>query len=147
MKTNPSPVRMITMLGVAVSVLIRLKNVSEGPVERLPRESRSGIIGVYTSIVLMSKITLPEHILVCCFPALFSVFLILLGRLLSTTLCQRMSHLMISRKTSFRQLRKPCFAPQRFLFLVFLRPIECAASNDSAQLSRPSFSLSNILCH
>ena len=65
------------MLGVAVSVLIRLKNVSEGPIERLPRESRSGIIGVYMSVILMSKVPLQGHTLVCHFLVLYSVFLIL----------------------------------------------------------------------
>lgn len=55
------------MLGVAVGVLIHLKSVSESAVERLPRESKTGVIGFYMSVVLMSKISLSETILVCHF--------------------------------------------------------------------------------
>lgn len=93
------------MLGVAVSVLIRLKTVAESPFERLPRESKSGIIGVYTSVVLMSKVSIPEHVLVGRLPALFVYslfFYFLFRRRLSTTLFRRMSLSMIWRKTSFR---------------------------------------------
>ena len=69
---------MITMLGVAVSVLIRLKNVPEDPVGRLPRESKSRIMGVYLNVILMSRLPLQEHTLVCCFPLSSVCFLLFL---------------------------------------------------------------------
>ncbi|KAF9479098.1 ARM repeat-containing protein [Pholiota conissans] len=62
-KTHPSPSRMVELLGVAVSVLIRLKHVPEEPVERLPQELKDGIIALYTTNILMAKSSLPEHTL------------------------------------------------------------------------------------
>jgi len=90
MMTNANPSRMITMLGVAVSVLIRLKNVPEDPVARLPRESQSGIIGVYQNVVLMSRSPLQEHTLVCRFLLSSVCFLLFLedcSRRLCVNIC------------------------------------------------------------
>lgn len=38
LKTNQTPLRLAMLIGVAVSVLIRLKNVTEEPVKRLPQD-------------------------------------------------------------------------------------------------------------
>ena len=64
MKPHATPSKMLTILGVAVSVLIRLKNVPEEPVQRLHQDLKSGIIGLYTSTVVMSKMLIPEQSLV-----------------------------------------------------------------------------------
>ncbi|CAA7260345.1 unnamed protein product [Cyclocybe aegerita] len=63
LKTNSTPLRLVSLIGVAVSVLIRLKNISEDPEKRLPDDLKQGVVGVYTSTVLMAKFPLPEHIL------------------------------------------------------------------------------------
>ena len=55
---------MITLLGVAISVLIRLKNVTEEPSTRLPTELKDGIVAIYTTTILMAKAPLPHHTLV-----------------------------------------------------------------------------------
>ncbi len=55
---------MITMLGTTVSVLIRLKNVPQEPVQPLPRDLKAEIISVYTNNVLMTKTQISEHSLV-----------------------------------------------------------------------------------
>ncbi|KAH9485783.1 eIF-2-alpha kinase activator gcn1 [Psilocybe cubensis] len=60
-KGSQTPTRMVPLLGVAVSVLIRLKNVSVEPVQRLPIESKDRIVELYTSAILMSKTSLPDH--------------------------------------------------------------------------------------
>jgi len=41
-KTNQTPLRMISLLDVAISVLIRLKNVSDEPSHRLPQDLKVG---------------------------------------------------------------------------------------------------------
>jgi len=64
MKLHATPSKMLMLLGVAVSVLIRLKNVPEEPVQRLHQDLKSGIIGLYTSTVVMSKTPIPEQGLV-----------------------------------------------------------------------------------
>ncbi|KDR69874.1 hypothetical protein GALMADRAFT_913484 [Galerina marginata CBS 339.88] len=62
-KTSQTPTRLVMLLGVSISVLIRLKNIPEEPVQRLPKELKNGIIGLYTSTILMAKSSLPEHII------------------------------------------------------------------------------------
>ena len=82
-KAHPTPGRMIELLGVAVSVLIRLKNVQDEPSSRLSQEYKvcvyrgffeldsnavqEGIISFHGSVILMAKSSLPEHTLVRCF--------------------------------------------------------------------------------
>ncbi|KAF8911690.1 armadillo-type protein [Gymnopilus junonius] len=51
-KTNQTPTRLAMLIGVSVSVLIRLKHVTEEP---------DGIIRFYTSTILMAKSSVPEH--------------------------------------------------------------------------------------
>lgn len=46
-KAHPTPGRMIELLGAAVSVLIRLKNVQEEPISRLSKEYK---VCIYRSI-------------------------------------------------------------------------------------------------
>ena len=80
-KTTQTPLRMASLLDVAVSVLIRLKNVSDHPSHRLPQDLKVGtfhgfinhfpssvcqdsILGLYSSTILTTKSSLPEHTLV-----------------------------------------------------------------------------------
>lgn len=63
-KTSQTPTKMVMILGVAVSVLIRLKNVPEEPVQRLPVELKNEIIELYCNTILMAKVSLPEHTIV-----------------------------------------------------------------------------------
>lgn len=61
-KTNPSPTRLVTLIGVCVGVVIHLKNVTEPPSERLQRDLQTGILSLYTSSVIVSKTSIPPHI-------------------------------------------------------------------------------------
>ncbi|KAH6885450.1 translational activator GCN1, partial [Coprinopsis sp. MPI-PUGE-AT-0042] len=61
-KSNPSPTRLVTLIGVCVGVLIHLKNVPEPPDQRLPQDLQTGILSLYTSTVIVSKNTIPPHI-------------------------------------------------------------------------------------
>ncbi len=70
-KAHPTPGRIIELLGVAVSVLIRLKNVQDEPSSRLSQEYKvcvcrrfsrldsntvqEGIISLHGSVILMAK--------------------------------------------------------------------------------------------
>ncbi|TFK45118.1 armadillo-type protein [Crucibulum laeve] len=62
-KTTQTPLRMITLIGTSISVLIRLKNVETEPVARLPKDLKNEITNLYCSTILMSKTAVPEHIL------------------------------------------------------------------------------------
>ncbi|TFK26296.1 translational activator GCN1 [Coprinopsis marcescibilis] len=62
-KTNPTPSRLVSLIGVSVSVLIRLKDVPEPAIERLPGDLKSGIVSLYTNAVVLSKTLVPDHIL------------------------------------------------------------------------------------
>ena len=42
-KSTQTPLRMVSLLDVAIGVLIRLKNVSDEPSHRLPQELKVGI--------------------------------------------------------------------------------------------------------
>lgn len=84
MKSNASqnPIRFFTLVGVAVAVLVRLKHVPTPPNERLPKDLQVSLLvacidhiiltkpfqteiaSIYTSTVVMSKTTVPTHILV-----------------------------------------------------------------------------------
>ncbi|KAF8057458.1 armadillo-type protein [Lyophyllum atratum] len=61
-KSSQAPLRMASLLGVAVSVLVRLKNVDDEPSKRLPQELKDEIIASCASNVLMSKVVVPSHI-------------------------------------------------------------------------------------
>ena len=43
-KTNQTPLRMVSLLDVAISVLIRLKSVSDEPSHRLPPDLKVGTV-------------------------------------------------------------------------------------------------------
>ncbi|KAE9398973.1 ARM repeat-containing protein [Gymnopus androsaceus JB14] len=62
-KNSQTPLRFVQLIGVAVSVLIRLKNVKEEPVERLSSELKAQVLSLYTGSVLMARSTVPEHLL------------------------------------------------------------------------------------
>ncbi|KAK2463021.1 hypothetical protein APHAL10511_004676 [Amanita phalloides] len=61
-KTHATPLQLISLVDVAVSVLIRLKNDSRPPVERLSQELKNGIITIYSNSVFFSRSSLPPHI-------------------------------------------------------------------------------------
>ncbi|KAG5642517.1 hypothetical protein DXG03_002618 [Asterophora parasitica] len=61
-KSSQSPFRMISLLGVAISVLIRLKSVDTPSSARLPEELKSEILASYSSNVLLSKTIVPSYI-------------------------------------------------------------------------------------
>ncbi|KAJ4478479.1 armadillo-type protein [Lentinula aciculospora] len=62
-KDSQTPLRFVQVIGVAVSVLIRLKNMQEGPKERLPSELKSQIVSLYAGSVLMARSPISEYIL------------------------------------------------------------------------------------
>lgn len=62
-KSSQTPLRFIPLLGVAVSVLIRLKNVEAEPASRLSKDLQGEVINLYSSSVLMSKSPVPPHVL------------------------------------------------------------------------------------
>jgi hypothetical protein len=63
-KTNQTPLRMVSLLDVAISVLIRLKNVSDESSHWIPQNLKDGILGLYSSTIIITKGPLPEHALV-----------------------------------------------------------------------------------
>ena len=80
-KSTQTPLRMVSLLDVAISVLIHLKNVSDEPSHRLSQDFKVGIfhalliyfpssvcqnsiLGLYSSTILTTKTLLPEHTLV-----------------------------------------------------------------------------------
>ncbi|KAF9266994.1 ARM repeat-containing protein [Marasmius fiardii PR-910] len=62
-KTGHFPLRYTPLLGVSVSVLIRIKNVEIAPVERLPAHLKNDLVALYTGSVLMSKTPVPPYVL------------------------------------------------------------------------------------
>ncbi|KAF5363220.1 hypothetical protein D9758_008404 [Tetrapyrgos nigripes] len=62
-KSSQTPVRFVQLIGVAVSVLVRLKNAKEEPSERLPADLKSQLVSLYCTSVLMSKTPVPSHTL------------------------------------------------------------------------------------
>ncbi|KAG6810659.1 hypothetical protein H0H92_010871 [Tricholoma furcatifolium] len=61
-KTSQSPLRMMSLLGVCVDVLVRLKNVDTDISSRLPQELKNEIIASYSANALMSKVAVPSYI-------------------------------------------------------------------------------------
>ncbi|KAJ3828802.1 translational activator GCN1 [Lentinula raphanica] len=62
-KNSQYPLQYVHLIGVAVSVLVRLKNVKEEPSQRLPLEMKSQIVSLYTGSVLMAKSPVPQYLL------------------------------------------------------------------------------------
>ncbi|KAF9059496.1 armadillo-type protein [Rhodocollybia butyracea] len=62
-KNSQTPLRFIQLVGVAISVLIRLKSAKEKPTERLPPELKTQLVSLYTGTVLMARSPLPEHLI------------------------------------------------------------------------------------
>lgn len=63
-KTNQTPLRLVGLLGVAISVLIRLKDGQDEPVQRLSQELKQGVTALYINIILMTKFSVPHHAIV-----------------------------------------------------------------------------------
>lgn len=61
-KASQTPLKFVTLLGVSIAVLIRLKHTPEPPVSRLPGDLKDAILSLYTTTILMSKTPLPPHI-------------------------------------------------------------------------------------
>ena len=61
-KSSQTPLKFVTLIGVSVAVLIRLKHTPEPPISRLPTDLKDAILSLYTTTILMSKATLPPHI-------------------------------------------------------------------------------------
>ncbi|KAG7093730.1 hypothetical protein E1B28_007382 [Marasmius oreades] len=62
-KAGEFPLRFIPLIGVSVSVLIRLKTIEIAPLERLPVHLKKELVSLYTSSVLASKMSVPPHVL------------------------------------------------------------------------------------
>ncbi|KIL53983.1 hypothetical protein M378DRAFT_28830 [Amanita muscaria Koide BX008] len=62
-KTYPTPLQLVPLIDVAVSVLIRLKHDNQPPEERLPQEQKNGVIVLYTTSLLLSRSSIPYHIM------------------------------------------------------------------------------------
>ncbi|KIK62847.1 hypothetical protein GYMLUDRAFT_242480 [Collybiopsis luxurians FD-317 M1] len=62
-KNSQNPLKYVQLIGVAVAVVVRLKNVKEAPSERISKELKSQILTLYTSTLLMSRTPVPHHIL------------------------------------------------------------------------------------
>ncbi|KAF5388937.1 hypothetical protein D9757_005117 [Collybiopsis confluens] len=63
-KNSQNPLKFIQLIGVAVAVLVRLKNVKEAPSDRISEVLKSQILSLYISIILMSRSPVPQHILI-----------------------------------------------------------------------------------
>ncbi|KAK7051190.1 translational activator of GCN4 [Paramarasmius palmivorus] len=64
-KASQSALRFVSLIGVSISVLIRLKTLKEDPANRLPSDLKKELVSLYTTSVLMSKATVPPHVLSC----------------------------------------------------------------------------------
>ncbi|KAF8883249.1 armadillo-type protein [Infundibulicybe gibba] len=62
-QSSQTPLRMLSLVGVAMSVLIRLKTVAIEPVARLAPKIKGDLIELYLSSVLLSKTLVPSHVL------------------------------------------------------------------------------------
>ncbi|KDQ56445.1 hypothetical protein JAAARDRAFT_36597 [Jaapia argillacea MUCL 33604] len=61
-KTNSTPPALVPLLGVAVDVTIRLKNVKDENLLRVTPDLKTGVINLYTTNVLMVKSPVATHI-------------------------------------------------------------------------------------
>ncbi|TFK68469.1 ARM repeat-containing protein, partial [Pluteus cervinus] len=61
-EANATPLRVIPLVGLAIDVLVRLKNGTEPPKERLDSDPKTNIIKIYTNSILLSKIVVPSYI-------------------------------------------------------------------------------------
>ncbi|KAG7441044.1 ARM repeat-containing protein [Guyanagaster necrorhizus] len=62
-KATQHPQRLIPLIGVAIGVLVRLRNIPESPSSRLSGAVKSHILTLYSSSLLMSKHAVPAHVL------------------------------------------------------------------------------------
>ncbi|KAF7965509.1 hypothetical protein HWV62_43100 [Athelia sp. TMB] len=62
-KAAPVPLVCLPLIGVAVDVTLRLKNVKDESLTRLTSETKDEIIGLYISSILMAKAPVPPHTL------------------------------------------------------------------------------------
>ncbi|PBK94174.1 hypothetical protein ARMGADRAFT_1101104 [Armillaria gallica] len=61
-KSSDHPQRLIPLVGVAIGVLVRLRNITESPSSRLSPVLKNNILMLYSSSLLMSKHVVPTHI-------------------------------------------------------------------------------------
>ncbi|PBK80431.1 hypothetical protein ARMGADRAFT_1092223 [Armillaria gallica] len=61
-KSSDHPQRLIPLVGVAIGVLVRLRNITESPSSRLSPMLKNDILTLYSSSLLMSKHVVPTHI-------------------------------------------------------------------------------------
>ncbi|KAK0212097.1 armadillo-type protein [Desarmillaria ectypa] len=62
-KSSQHPQRLMPLVGVAIGVLVRLRNITESPSSRLSAALKTDILTLYSSSLLMSKHIVPAHIL------------------------------------------------------------------------------------
>ncbi|PBK90411.1 ARM repeat-containing protein [Armillaria gallica] len=62
-KSSHHPQRLIPLVGVAIGVLVRLRNITESPSSRLSSVLKNDILTLYSSSLLMSKHIVPTHVL------------------------------------------------------------------------------------
>ncbi|KAK0468862.1 armadillo-type protein [Armillaria novae-zelandiae] len=62
-KLSNHPQRLMPLIGVAIGVLVRLKNITESTSSRLYVVQRNDILTLYSSSLLMSKHLVPTHVL------------------------------------------------------------------------------------
>ncbi|KAK0434719.1 hypothetical protein EV421DRAFT_1909191 [Armillaria borealis] len=62
-KSSNHPQRLMPLVGVAIGMLVRLRNVTESPSSRLSRVLKNDVLTLYTSSLLMSKHVVPTHVL------------------------------------------------------------------------------------
>ncbi|KAF7968614.1 hypothetical protein HWV62_30003 [Athelia sp. TMB] len=78
-KAAPVPLVCLPLIGVAVDVTLRLKNVKDESLTRLTSETKDEIIGLYISSILMAKAPVPPHTLVRLHLSILSIHLTNLG--------------------------------------------------------------------
>ncbi|KAI0077211.1 ARM repeat-containing protein [Panus rudis PR-1116 ss-1] len=61
-KTASNPLAFVPLLGVAVDVTLRLKNVKDENLKVIPPELKDDILQFYNATVLMSRTAVPQHI-------------------------------------------------------------------------------------
>ncbi|THU98405.1 ARM repeat-containing protein [Dendrothele bispora CBS 962.96] len=62
-KSSQNPIRFIQLIGVAISVQVRLKNTKEPTPESIDPEIKSQLVSLYCSSILMAKNSVPTHTL------------------------------------------------------------------------------------
>ncbi|KAF8627766.1 hypothetical protein AX17_006131 [Amanita inopinata Kibby_2008] len=61
-KSHATPLQLICLIDICVSVLIRLKHVSQAPVERLSQGLKNDLLTLYINTVLLSRASISPHV-------------------------------------------------------------------------------------